>query len=237
MAKSKHRDDQLFAAPCTFNRDVTCKADHTVAGNQTVTGNLVVTGTQTFTGDQAVTGTLTVGGLLQESGGALVATPAEAVLTFDRVRHVRHARITLTALVIAVANADDFGGEKILDLPDSNIMILGTEVDLVVTKGLTASGIVGTTDIVMGVGTAVGSAQPLTGAMIDVLTAAFTADEDVVDYEQHTHDLSSPALVFADDSATGALFLNIAAVITADDDVTVSGTIDIYYVDLGNVTS
>lgn len=164
-----------------------------------------------------------------------VSAVAEAVLTSDEVRYVRHARVTLTNLVVAVAEADDFGGTKILDLPDSNILFLGAEVNLSLAKD--GVGIVAATDLTMGIGTAVASNATLSGAMIDLLTEALTADVDPALFKLHTHGLSTPALTFADDAAAGALFLNCAATLTANGDLTCTGTIDLYYIDTGNVNS
>ncbi len=211
MPVSKHRDDQHFAAPVEFKDFVGLRGPTEI--------------------DDLVPATSS-----NSSGGALdVSTITEAALTFDRVRYVRHARITLTDLLLAITAALDYGGVKICDLPDSNILILGAEVDLSMVKD--GVGIVAATDITMGVGTAVASNATLSGAMIDVLTAALTADEDPAIFQLHTHELGTPVLVFVDDGAAAALFLNAAATLAADGDLTVTGTIDLYYIDTGNVTS
>ena len=224
MPPSKHRDDQLFSGPVTFEREVAMRSSQTVAGDQTVSGDLKVDGNQL----PSATG--------NSSGGALdVSAVTEAALTSDQVRYGRHARLTLTDLVIAVTAALDYGGEKICDLPDSNILILGAEVDLSLVKD--GVGIVDATDVTVGIGTAVASNATLSGAMIDVLTDALTDDVDPALFKQHTHDLGTPALTFIDDGAAAALFLNAVATLSADGDPTVSGTVDIYYIDTGNVTS
>ncbi len=211
MAPLKERNDKIFVAPVTF------KDDAGFEGPTTVQDQL-----PSSSGDS--------------SGGALdVSAVSESALTFDRVRYVRHARVTITGLVIAVTAALDYGGEKILDLPDSNILILGAEANLSLAKD--GVGIVAATDVTVGIGTAVASNSTLSAAMIDVLTEALTDDVDPALFQLHTNDLATPALTFADDGAGAALYLNAAATLSADGDLTATGTVDIYYIDTGNVNS
>lgn len=157
----------------------------------------------------------------------------------DNTALIRRARLTLTNFAITVAAASDFGGTKLLDLPDRNIMLLGMEVDCVVTKQGNTNGIVAATDISMAIGTGVAAATPLAGTAIDVIeTASLTTDALAVDFEAHSNNQSTvPFPKKIADSATAALYMNIAAAITADSSVSVSGIIDIFYIDLGNLSS
>lgn len=151
----------------------------------------------------------------------------------------RKLRLTLTNFSISVAAGDDYGGTKLLDLADRNLMLLGMEVDCVVTKQGNTNGIVAATDISMSVGTGVAAATPLAGTAIDVIEAtSITADALAVDFEKHSNDQSTA--VFPKkiaDGASSALYMNIAAAITANSSVSVSGIIDIFYIDLGNLAS
>lgn len=167
-------------------------------------------------------------------GGVAVSSVPESSIVFDRIRYIRHLRVQISELLVDVLEADDFGGSKICDLPDSNILILGAEANLSLDKD--GTGILAATDLVVGIGSAVASNSTLSGTMIDVLTAALTADVDPAIFAAHTHD-GTPALAFIDDGAAAALFLNVAAAIVADGSVTASGTVDIFYIDTGNVTS
>lgn len=172
------------------------------------------------------------------AGGAV--TPAtDVALGFDQLRGVRHVRLSLTDVEVTVAAADDYGGTKLADLPDSNLMLLAVEVNLELTKGLATNGIVGTTDVTVGLGTAVASNATLSGAMVNVLSgAALTATDETPAYAAHSQadgTLSYPVQLA--DSATLALYLNVAAAITADDSITATGTVDLFFVDTGNVTS
>ena len=167
-------------------------------------------------------------------GGDLV--PATSVaLTDENLRMVRETKLTLTNLVIAVSNANAYGGTKICDLPDSNMVIMGVEADLSVVKD--GSGILTGELPGVAIGTAVASNAVLSGAMIDVMTEKALGSGLTVPYDQHTNGQSTPALSFPDDSATGALYLNAAVNPTGDGTLTITGAITLYYLDTGNVTS
>jgi hypothetical protein len=172
-------------------------------------------------------------------GRTLSPAPNTNVTQVESQQIVKHVRMTLTDFVLSVAAAQDYGGTKICDLPDTNIMLLGVEADLVITKGGTTNGLVAATDLDVAVGTAVASNATLATTMINVLEKVDLNDNDlVVDFEAHSNDNSTstfPLLIA--DSATAALYLNIAASITADDTASVDGTIDIFYIDLGNLAS
>ena len=159
------------------------------------------------------------------------------VVINDQMVTVRRARLTLTAFSIAVLAVNDYGGTKVIDLPFRNIMMLGMEVDTVVTKQNNTSGIITTTDITMAIGTATASNAVLSSTMVDVIEGtSLTADTVAVDFEKHSNDQATatfPRKIA--DGATAALFINIAAAITADSSVTVDGIIDIFYVDLGKL--
>ncbi len=178
------------------------------------------------------------------SGDSLVSgsavTPNTLVATtFDRERTVRHVRLTLTELSVAITAANDYGGTKICDLPDKNLMILACEVELDLTKAGTTNGLVAATDLTTAVGTVVASNSTLSSTMIDVIDLVVnTAASLTHDMDAHSAANTAPNMPLeVADSATSALFLNGAAAITADDTFTASGTIDLFYFDLGNVTS
>ncbi len=166
-----------------------------------------------------------------------IAEPNTGVAVNDRLMTVRRCRVTLTNFAIAVLAAQDYGGTKILDLPFKNMLIFGIEVNCQVTKQANTNGIVAATDITMGIGTAVASASTLATTMINVIEAtAMTADTVTVDFQKHTNDQSTAVFPLkVADGANTALFMNIAAAITADSSVSVNGTIDIFYMDLGKL--
>ncbi len=169
----------------------------------------------------------------------LLEAQGTGVTGHDQMVTVRRLRLTLTNFTIAVLAAQDYGGTKLCDLGDRNMLLLGMEVDCVVTKQGNTNGIVAATDINMSIGSAVAAATPLAGTAIDTVEAtAITADSLTVDFEKHTNDQSTA--VFPKkiaDGASNALFMNLTAAITAHSAVTVNGIVDIFYVDLGNLSS
>lgn len=177
--------------------------------------------------------------LLKDGVTVQISEPGTGVRVNDQACVPRKCRLTLSGFSIAVLAAQDYGGTKLCDLPDRNMLILGIEVDCVVTKQGNTNGIVAATDITMGIGSTVASASTLATTMIDYIeSTAMTADTLAVDFEKHTNDQSTatfPKKVV--DAASTALFMNIAAAITADSSVTVDGFVDIFYVDLGNLSS
>lgn len=164
---------------------------------------------------------------------------AATVSVGDNVHTVRRARVSLTAFSIAITAANDYGGSKLVDLPDRNMLLLGVEVDCVVTKQGNTNGVVAATALDMSVGTATASNSTLSSTMVNVIEKKdIDTSSLTVDFEAHSNDnaTSTFPLRITDDAAT-ALYMNLAASITADSSVTVTGTIDIYYVDLGNLYS
>lgn len=164
---------------------------------------------------------------------------ASTVTIGNEFHAVRKARLTLTNFSISVTAANDYGGSKLLDLPDRNLMLLGVEVDCVVTKQGNTNGIVAATDLDMAVGTATASNTTLSSAMINVIEKVdIDTDSLSVAFEAHSNDNATSTFPLrVADGASTALFMNISCAITADSSVTVTGTIDIYYVDLGNLYS
>lgn len=233
-------DDAVIASP-TLNTPT--------LASPTLTGTVAMDST-TVTGAVTASGAITASGSLKSTenlpaaGDSLVSgetvTPNTLVtLTTDRERSVRHVRLTLAELSVAITAANDYGGTKICDLPDKNIMILACECDLVLTKGNVTNGLEADTDINTAIGTAVASASTLATTMIDVVDIVLnTASSLTHDMDAHSQ-ANSPANMPLEvaDSASAALYLNLAAAITADDAMTASGTIDLFYFDLGNVTS
>lgn len=182
---------------------------------------------------------LSPGGAVSPSAGSPVVPNTLVSLTTDAEKTVRHVRLTLAELSVAILEANDYGSAKICDLPDKNLMLLACECDLVLTKGGATGGLEAAVDINTAIGTAAASASTLATTMLDVIdVVANTADQLTHTMKAHSQ-ANTPANMPLEigDSATGALYLNLAAAITADDVMTASGTVDLYFIDLGNVTS
>ena len=196
---------------------------------------------------QKQTEPLLVHQLLDRNGNEIVGAPsatpiagssaaATVLLKQDRVRKVT---VTLDPLSLAVTEALDYGSVAFVDLGDTNMMLLACESDLVVTKGGVVTGIVAATDLDMAIGTAAASATTLATTMENVLDKL---DVDalglVVDFDGHSSAATTMPLVIAS-GAANKLYINAVPIggILADDTLSLSGTVTLYYIDLGNVTS
>lgn len=198
-----------------------------------------LTGATVASGSLKSTENLPTSGVSLVSGETVVPNTSEAVLTTDREKSIRYVRLTLTAFSVAVAESDDYGSTKICDLSDNNLMILSCEATLLLTKGNTGNGLVAATDMTVAIGSAAASNSTLSSTMVDVLDLILHTDNQLThQHDKHSQENTAPNMPLEiQDGAGSALYLNCAASITADDTFTATGTIDLYYVDLGNVTS
>lgn len=151
---------------------------------------------------------------------------------------LRRVRLEIKSpLTISVAAASDFGSYELCTLPDTNMIFAGCEVDLAIVKAGTTNGIVAATDLDVGVGTAAASASTLATTMINILPKQ-DVDTDSLSVTLKAHSLAAtPVFTGVLDGASNKLYLNVAAVITANDSLTFEGTIDLFYWDVGNLTS
>jgi hypothetical protein len=185
-----------------------------------------------------VTNAASIAALETAPAEPIAGSAAESVATIEQQR-VQKVTLTLTALVLPVTAALDYAGVAFADLGDTNLMLLGCEADIVVTKGNESTGIEAAVDLDMAIGTATASATTLAGAMEDVLDKIdLDADTLDVDFDGHSQAATTMPL-FLPDGAANQLFINcgLPVGITVDDTLTMSGTVTLYYIDLGNVTS
>lgn len=166
-----------------------------------------------------------------------VTEPGTGAAITDEAVVPRRARITLTNATLTITAALDYGSLKVCDLPNRNLMLLAVEADLTLVKQGNTNGLLAATDLDVGMGTAPASATTLATTMIDVLEKV-DVDTDAlsVTFQRHSNDQATATFPkrIADD-ANAALYLNAVAIagITADSTLTVSGTIDVIYVDVG----
>lgn len=151
------------------------------------------------------------------------------------------ATLNLTAETLAVLEANDYGSLELMTWQDRNIHLLAIEADLTMVKGGVTNGLEAAVDLDVAVGSAAASAQTLATTMIDRIEKV-DVDTDAlsVSFQAHTAGQSTatfPLQIL--DGASNELHLNVGvpAGITADDALTVTGSIDLYFVDLGNRTS
>lgn len=187
-----------------------------------------------------MSGGIAVPGRNNDDTGRPIIDGVSAVTVTEKIRQVRHSIFKLNALSVTVLAANDYGSAKISDLPDTNMLVLGAECDLVVTKGGVTSGLVAATDIICGIGTTA-TADTTIGTTDQNIIAATTLSTNALALDLDVHNLAaSAALVGILDGPSNALYFNVAATgsdPSADDSVSVTGTLDLYWIDLGNVTS
>ena len=168
---------------------------------------------------------------------AVSESPASTITIADQAMTVRRARLQITGLSISVTAALDYGSAKIVDLPNRNMLIMGVEVDCTVVKGGVTNGLVAATDLDMAIGTAQASNTTLSSTMVNIVEKKdIDTDALTVTFQGHSNDNATSVAPFkVADNASSALYMNVSApgLITANDTLTVTGTVDIYYMDLG----
>lgn len=223
LGKVHAQDDLEVKKVTTLNGATTIKESTVLEKTLQVQGNA------TFADVQPAANSNTAGRDVDPAG-------AGSVKTFDHARYVRHLRITLADLVLPITAANDYGGVKFADLPNSDVILLACATNLsFVTEG-GENQVLDMAVIPMGIGTAVASAKPLANAMQNIIEVTNTPalSSFASTFAKHSNDNTTPGLVFLADGASNALYLNATTPdITADDNITVNGFIDLVYIDIG----
>lgn len=149
--------------------------------------------------------------------------------------------LKLDGASLPVLAANDYGSLELLTWPDRNLHLLAVEADLTLVKGGVTNGIVAAKDLDVGMGTAAASNTTLATTMIDIIEKQ-DVDTDALTVTVKVHTIGQATATFPKqiaDGATNKVFLNVAVIggITADDALSVSGSVDFYVIDLGNRTS
>jgi hypothetical protein len=176
--------------------------------------------------------------------GAITSLPeytasTDVAVSADAPVAVRKVTLALTDTVLPVTEALDYGSVELVTLPDKNLIVFGCEVDLSIVKGDAVNGIGAATDLDVSLGTAAASATTLATTMLNILPKQ-DVDTDAVTVTVQAHSLAAtPVLTGVLDGASNKIYLNAVPIggITADDTLTVSGTVDLYVIDVGNRTS
>jgi hypothetical protein len=211
---------QVERRPVLFRENVDARKDLSVGDDLDVTDDLTVGGQQSAGSDAGET---PAGAITPETGVAI---------TSQRRAPMQHVVLTLTDVLVAVAAADDFGSALLGTFPDKNIRLVASEVDLLLTKD--GVEIAEATNLTAAIGTVAAEDTTLDTTESNIGSAtALTADEDPAVYQAFTL-----ADLDLGDAADNEIYLNVASAdISSDGSVTANGTIDLYYYDLGNVTS
>lgn len=166
---------------------------------------------------------------------------AGVTVSMDVPVTVRRCRVQLVDAVVSCSAANDYGSLKLVDLPDRNVLVLQAElVGTVVFSGDFATN----DDPSIGVGTAAASNSTLATTMQNVIAKTdFTnitkdaANAIAASFLGATGDAAN--LLIAD-GASNALYLNVGGngdILADVGTATFNGTLDVWYVDLGNVGS
>lgn len=174
---------------------------------------------------------------LRDAISQLVTEPGSGCTVSNTALVPQRARITLSGATLTILAANDYGSLKVCDLPFRNLMLLAVEVDLTLVKQGNTNGLLSTTDLDLGVGTAAASATTLATTMIDIIEKV-DQDTDALSVTMQAHSNDQSTATFPKriaDGVNAALYLNAVAIagITADSTLTVSGTIDVYFIDVG----
>lgn len=167
-----------------------------------------------------------VDGALLRAGADLTANVAAGVVNTPLGGIIRHVRLKLTSVVVPVTAALDYGSIKLADLPDGNIIFLGGIAHLTIVK---TSIDTTSANIDVGVGTAAASNVTLATTMINLIPKIDSTSGLVANGAASS---TEAAKVFA--TSNTDVFLNVSAATTVDGSADVSGTIDLFYLDLGN---
>lgn len=149
---------------------------------------------------------------------------------------IQHLTLTLTNLKVTVLDANAYGGTLLGYLPNKNFIFLGGKMNLTYAKD--GTGILSTENPKAALGTVVASNSTLSSTMINLINggaggtslgATLTGTLQI----QSNDNVTAIPYVGVADSATSGLFLNLSVNPTTDGYVLFSGTIDLWYIDLG----
>ncbi|RLI60370.1 MAG: hypothetical protein DRO67_09175 [Candidatus Asgardarchaeum californiense] len=136
-------------------------------------------------------------------------------------------RLTLAATAIEIDEANDYGSAKLTTLPVSNVIILGAMAELVLTVDGTV--ITDPEDIDWALGTTALTSTDFSNAgEKNIITEADVAALGVMNKATATAE-ANVALA----KGANSVYLNIQATIATTAIQTISGTLDLFYIDLG----
>lgn len=167
-------------------------------------------------------------------------TPVATVRQERFTQPLAKTRLWLAGHSFTIAAANDYGGAKIADLPNKNLVLFGMALNAIGT--ITAPNV--GTDLTLSLGSAVAAATPLANTAINYMTAktgvgaaqSFTCVGHTFDGSVDTTGFGTNGTtpLFLDNGASNALFLNGAAAV-ASGTCTIAfsgGWVDVYYFDL-----
>ncbi len=171
-------------------------------------------------------------------GDRHIANVLNGLASNQRMGQVRHTRLTLAGKLVTILDATTagaHGGLELLSFPEGRVLVLGAMTDLAILAG--AGGIADDAEVVAAIGSVVVATNnaALTSTEADLIASvAATLTAGAADFNG-----ASAAAGLALNGVAGAksLFLNFAvpdADSSADDTIAVTGTIDIFWIYLGD---
>lgn len=174
---------------------------------------------------------------------AFVFTPLKSGVeqVSNNARAIQHIRISLTGVVLAITDALAYGSVLLGYIPDRNVVFVGAEANLSCVKD--GVGILTGELPKLAFGTAAASNATLSSTMTNLLNGGAAAGTALAAgltalWQYHSND-NATAIPFVglNDSATTAIYLNGSVNPTGDGTLTITGTADLFFIDLGNVNS
>lgn len=171
-----------------------------------------------------------------------IFTPAQGIIAqvLNHAAGIQKIRLQLTGVVLTITDALAYGSVDLGLVPDRNYVFVGGEGDLSCVKD--GVGIVTGELPKLAVGTAAASNATLSSTMINMINGGAggtaLASGLTATWKIHSNDnvTAIPYLAIGD-SATTHIYLNAAVNPTADGTLTITGSLTLYFIDLGNVVS
>lgn len=154
---------------------------------------------------------------------------------------IQHIRLNLTSVVISITDALAYGSSLLGYLPNRNFIFVGGELNVTsfVKDGV---GILAAEAPKLAIGTAAASNATLSLTMSNLINGGSTGGTAVAatltgTLDIHSADNATPGLVWMPNSTTLGIFLNSSVNPTGDGTITITGTLDLFFIDLGNVNT
>lgn len=180
--------------------------------------------------NQKFRGLVAIDGAVIDNGDSVTPNIAAGVSIDTRARPVRMARLTLTGVEVDIAAADDFGSVKLLDFPAGTVIVLGVNLDLVATAD--GAVITDVTAVDYAVGSVALTSTDFSNAGEDNLVAENDVAAAGVMNARTTAALALPLTL---DAGNNDVYLNVqAAVASGTGTVSFTGTVDVFYFDIGS---
>lgn len=158
----------------------------------------------------------------------------------DAGRQVRHTRFAFTDTVITTFAEGQYASLAFADLPATNLQVLTVQIDLSVVKGNQPGGFLNAQNINTAIGTEGTMNSSLIGPEVNVVAAFNNAETTQTVSIQHPVAGSPTDVLFLlNTGANRKLHLNFgtSGVMTVNDTLTLTGHIDLFYIDVGNLGS